>query len=95
MRRFLYVVACMLQLLASSMAVAAPNDKPIIGVLTVGPTGSDCGTFMKHHNSINNSTIIDNVNGNGCFTVYYVKWIEAAGGILSLLTLSYVCVHCI
>jgi len=61
----------LLWLLSFSYAFAQPpmvNDQPIIGILTVGPTSDDCPTYLT-------------MSGiGGCFTSFYVKWIEMAGG---------------
>lgn len=75
------------------LVLASAHDRPIIGILTVGPTSETCPTF-------GNATVND---GGGCFTskncldsnwaclrfvacfdccvsVYYPKWVESAGG---------------
>lgn len=43
---------------------------PVIGILTTSESG-DCPTFEQRSNTS---------QGHGCFTAFYVKWVEMAGG---------------
>ena len=55
-------------LLAAALAVLAHgwDVSPVIGVLTVPSSMSDCGTFARQ--SVE-------AEGTSCFSAYYVKWI--------------------
>jgi gamma-glutamyl hydrolase len=53
------------------LALVNAGPKPIIGILTLGPTNSECVSYKGKQAASGEG---------GCFSAFYVKWIEQGGG---------------